>query len=134
MAPSNEDAEGIAEAESEDLVAQAIETAVRSAERARTAGEEGILRRHAVLPVDRIGAIGIDAQDRAEGVAGILAIALGAVAGALVVAGAAVAQGDIEPIVGSEGERPAIVVGLRLRDAEHDAAAGRVDHRGGIAG
>ena len=55
-------------------------------------------------------------------------------AGALVVARATVAQRDIEPIVGSEGERPAIVVGLRLRDAEHDAAAGRVDHGGRIAG
>ena len=109
------EAERIAQPVGEDLAA------------AGGGADEGIVGGHRVRQAPS-GAVDVDAEDLAEEVVEVL----GAVAG--IVAGPAVAHGDVEESVGAELDHAAVVVGERLRDHEEhgldavgDARVGRRD-------
>jgi hypothetical protein len=74
----------------------------------------------------------IDAQDLAEQVARVLAVALGGMAGALIVRLAAVAGGDVEQVVGAEVHSATVVVELWLSDPHQLAGARRIHDGIGI--
>ena len=102
-------------------------------------GDERIARRDAVVAVGGVVAEGIDAQDLAEDGREVLGVAGRSVPddraaderlAVLVVGAAAVAEADVEADVDRrEPQRAAVVIELRLVDAQELARAQRVDDR-----
>ena len=122
--------------------AERVAEAVRPdlAEGARLA-DERVGRGDAVLAVGGVVAVRVDAQQLAEDRAQVLRVARRSVAdgrarderlSVLVVGAAAVTEADVEEAVGAEDEGAAVVVELRLVEAQHLARAAGIDGRAGI--
>jgi len=96
--------------------------------RHRAALREWIVGGDAVFPVGGVRAVDVDSQDLAEdsgvvlGVADERIVAVVVVATAVVIGAASVAQRDVQIAIRPEREHSAVVVGLRLVDAEDRVA------------
>ena len=122
---SKQNRHGIAQPIAEDFRAHAA-----------TRADEWIVRRNPILTAGPIGAQRIDAQDFSEKIREVLGVAecIGSarmlpagVAGVVVVRTPAIARGNVEQAVRSELELPAVVIELRLVEAQQDALGRGID-------